>query len=221
MTRCCWHLPTALAGAGRDIPTWRGQGDVGRSSRKAGSGAHLLASQLLCCRSLAEGLWMAGGHNWTSWTGGTAGYITPSSPLWGNRALLQPSGVFPACPSAGTGVQGSDVVASGTWWPRAGTGRAHDREHQETKHGWMLPELCPGLSKLCWFKCHSSKRPHSHCGCRQRSCPVTSTRKGVPGSGIIPEMGSMQGVHALTGLIRPVKAPPANRGQGETRWQKV
>lgn len=176
----------------------------------------------ICWRrsSCAVALWL----KVCGWLGVTTGHHGQVSPPGASLPLLHCGGIVPSCSHPGC-FPHVPVLAPACrgvmWWPQAGTGRAHDREHQETKHGWMLPELCPGLSKLCWFKCHSSKRPHSHCGCRQRCCPVTSTRQGVPGSGIIPEMGSMQGVHALTGLIRPVKAPPANRGQGETRWQKV
>lgn len=136
--------------------------------------------------------------------GVTAGYITPSSPLGGNCVLLQPSEMFSACPSAGTSAQGSDEVASGTWWPRAGTGRDRDHQNQETKRGWTLPKLCPGLSKLCWFKCHPSKHLQPPWAQTTGLCSLLlcALQQGGPGSGIIPRMGSMQSVHASAGLIR-------------------
>lgn len=46
---------------------------------------------------------------------------------------------------------------------------------------------------------HHGRRQGDLC-CSLRSVP--STRQGVPSSGIIPRMGSMQSVHALAGLIR-------------------
>lgn len=191
---------------------------MGRSSRKAGSGAHPPALRLLCCRSLAESVWTAGGHNWTSWMGVTVGCSTLSSSLWGNRALLQPSRVSPTHPSAGTGVQGSDAVASGTWWPQALAEPMTVSTRKQSMDGCSPSSAGLNVTLQNTF---TATVGADNGTCAAHSCPVTSIRQEVPGSGIIPSMGSMQGVHALTGLIRPVKAPPANQGQGETHRQKV
>lgn len=104
-------------------------------------------------------------------------------------------------------MQGSDEVASGTWWPRAGIGRAHDHQHQEIKHGWSSPSCARGSPSSAGLNVTLQNTFTATAGTEDGTCPVPSTGQGVPGSGIIPRMGSVQDVQALAGLLRLCVSP--------------
>ena len=189
----------------------------------------------------------AGRHGQGSRLGVTAGYITSSAPSRGNRALPQPSGMFPSRPGVG----------ELCWSRRAGElcgGLGHALAEPVTtirraaKHGRMLPELCPELSLLRRFKCHPLKHAFAATAAAQTDgtprlllapapCPP-STGQGGPRLWACPRagrpavaVGPVQGVSAKAGLCprglggltpSPHPVPPTLQtgGKGETQ-QKV
>lgn len=184
----------------------------------------------ICWRrsSCAVALWL----KVCGWLGVTTGHHGQVAPLGASLPLLHCGGIVPSCSHPGCFLH-VPVLAPACrgvmWWPQARGGLGQALAEPMTVS--IRKQSMDGCSPSCARGSPSSAGLNvtlqnaftATVGANNaaRCCPVTSTRQGVPGSGIIPEMGSMQGVHALTGLIRPVKAPPANRGQGETRWQKV
>lgn len=153
---------------------------------------------------LAERLWTAGGHNCTSWM---------VSLLGTSLHLLRWEGIVSSCSHLRCFLHVPVLapVRRGVMrWPQArgGLGQALAEtvtiRTRKQKRGWTLPKLCPGLSKLCWFKCHPSKHLQPLWAQTTGLCSLLlcALQQGGPGSGIIPRMGSMQSVPASAGLIR-------------------
>lgn len=96
-------------------------------------------------------------------------------------------------------------------WPQAGTGRGCDplvttSTRKQSMDGYSL-SCAQGSPSSAGLNVTLQNTFTATTGadigtCAACSCSVPSTRQGVQGSGIIPRMGSMQGAHALAGLIR-------------------
>lgn len=100
----------AIFPLGEGWETWAGAAE----KQESRPGAHPPALQLPRCCSLVQRSWLAGGHKWTAWM---VSLLGPS------LHLLHCGGIVPSCSHPGcfpnVPAQGSDVVASGTWWPLA------------------------------------------------------------------------------------------------------